>query len=218
MRPLRALLVFIAVVAVGGALAAPWLYLLAQSWSSAFPKLAGEPFHRFVNRSVLGLALLRSLGATSWQELGLVKPSGQWRKLAGGLALGFVSLACVAAAALLAGEVTWWSGLVLLPHTLEGLMDWQHLVPAFLCLTLAGAWLAPACQRTGNLYFSIGLHAGWIFWLKFYGFATSAVAGANEWLWGSPRLINGWLAFGVLAAGFVAFARATTPPRAPSSP
>ena len=103
MRPLRALVIYIAVVFVGGALLAPWLYWLAQSFAHTFPRLVGSPFHRYVNRSLLALALaglwplLRNLGATSWREIGLVSPAGHWRKLVGGLLLGFISLALVAA-------------------------------------------------------------------------------------------------------------------------
>src|SRR5205814_2749163 len=62
-----------------------------------------------VNRALLALALiglpplLRSLGACAWRDVGLVQPSGQWRKLSSGFALGFASLACLAVAALAAG-------------------------------------------------------------------------------------------------------------------
>src|SRR5579872_1588931 len=102
MRPLRSLLIFLVVVFLGGALLAPWLYWLAQSFAQSFPHLAQSPFHRFVNRSLLGLALLgiwpllRGMGAKSWRDIGLVKPRGQWNRLAGGFALGFGSLAFVA--------------------------------------------------------------------------------------------------------------------------
>jgi hypothetical protein len=73
------------------------------------------------------------------------------------------------------------------------------LVPGFFNLALAGALLGLAYQRTGNLYFSIGLHAGWIFWLKSYGAFTAAAPGASEWFWGTSKMIDGWLAFFVLA-------------------
>ena len=109
MRPLRALVIYIVVVFIGGALLAPWLYWLAQAFAHSFPKIAAEPFHRFVDRSLLILALaglwplLRSLGVTSWREAGVVPPHGQWKKLFGGLLLGFVSLAIVAAMAFAGG-------------------------------------------------------------------------------------------------------------------
>jgi CAAX protease family protein len=56
-----------------------------------------------------------------------------------------------------------------------------------------------AYQRSGNLYFSVGLHAGWIFWLKSYGFLTNPGVAGNAWFWGSRKLIDGWLAFLVLS-------------------
>lgn len=288
MRPLRALAFYILFVFAGGALLAPGLYWLAQSFAGDLPRLAAEPFHRYVNRSLLVLALvglwplLKALGARTPAELGLVNPRAHGNRLAIGFAAGFGSLAVVAAVAVLGGarslpeqfalarfvaklagalataacvsvmeeilfrggifgglkrvldwrlallvssgvyalvhflaraqfngEVHWFSGLQLLPQMLAGFADLRALVPGFLNLTLAGALLALAFQRTGNLYFSIGLHAGWIFWLKSYGAFTRPVPGADNWLWGSTKMIDGWLAaialvatWAVLALGF----------------
>ncbi len=285
MRPVRALLIYIAFVFLGGALLAPWLLWLAQStahifpnaFGQFFPKLAANPFHRYVDRSLLALALVglpalsRGLGAKSFREIGLVKPTGQWRKFFAGLLLGFVSLALVVGLALLfkarvldgnlsavplikkllgvtltalvvamleeilfrggifgglrrsfdwrfalvlssgvyaivhflervelSGPVTWLSGLQLLPRMLHGFLDTQKLFPGFLNLTLVGALLALAYRRTGNLWFSIGLHAGWIFWLKSSGIVATVAPDARVAFWGSGKLIDGWLAFFVL--------------------
>src|SRR5207249_2875754 len=52
-------------------------------------------------------------------------------------------------------EVRWISGLGLLPTMLRGFVDVEQLIPGFFNLTLAGAMLALAYQRTRNLYFSI---------------------------------------------------------------
>lgn len=286
MRPLRALGIYIAVVFLGGALLAPWLCWLAQAVAHTFPRLAHQPFHRFVNRALLIFALaglwplLRALGATSLREVGLRKPTAHWRTLLGGLLLGFASLALVAVVTLAAGgrafiqnndsmrlmekivgaalsavvvavleetlfrggifgglrrvfhwrvalvassmiyaivhflesakhegAVTWLSGLELLPRMMRGFANWEQIVPGFFNLTVAGVLLALAYQRTGNLYFSIGLHAGWIFWLKSYGAITTDVAGANTWLWGTGKMIDGWLALAVLSLTLVFFTR-----------
>src|SRR5271154_915073 len=102
MRPFRALGIYLVAVFIGGALLAPWLYRLAQVFAHVFPQIAAAPFHRFVDRSILILALaglwplLRALGATSRWEIGLATPYGQSGKFFGGLLLGFFSLAIVA--------------------------------------------------------------------------------------------------------------------------
>ena len=96
--------------------------------------------------------------------------------------------------------VGWASGFALLPRMMRGFGDAHQLLPGFLSLTVAGVLLGLAYQRTGNLLFSIGLHAGWIFWLKSYTFLTDEGQGANVWLWGSGKLIDGWFSLLVLSA------------------
>jgi hypothetical protein len=93
------------------------------------------------------------------------------------------------------GPVDWLSGLALLPKMFQGGMPF---VPAVFTLFTAGAILALAYQRTGSLFFSMGLHCGWIFWLKSYGFFTVKTPGANPSLWGTDKLIDGWLALPLL--------------------
>ncbi|HEX7618681.1 MAG TPA: CPBP family intramembrane glutamic endopeptidase [Verrucomicrobiae bacterium] len=284
MRALRALAIYIAVVFIGGALLAPWLYWLAQLFAHAFPQAASMPFHRFMDRSFLLFALagvwpmLRSLGATSSRDIGLVPPYGQWNRLFGGMLLGFFSLAAVAGIALglggrsvvpdlaahkvvgiifsaigtaavvatleeilfrggifgglrrvlywrfallissvvfgivhflqrveLIGPVAWNSGLVMLPQKLGGFADFHALVPGFFSLTLIGVLLGLAYQRTGNLCFSIGLHAGWIFCLRLYSQLTVQTPDAGTWFWGSGKMTDGWLAFFALAVTLAVF-------------
>lgn len=97
-----------------------------------------------------------------------------------------------------AGPVSWNSGLVLLPRMLIGFVYFDALVPGFLSLTLAGILLGLAYQRTGNLYCSMGLHAGWVFWLKTYGAFTTDAAPTASRFWGTGKIVDGWLALGVL--------------------
>ena len=281
---MRALGIYMIAVFVGGALLAPLLYWLAQSFAGEFPKIANSPFHRFINRSLLSVALLglwplfRALGAGSLTEVGLVPRKCHWKELGVGFALGFVSLAIVAAIALAGGArvmepidgrlwqrlfgaaltatvvavleevlfrgaifgalrkafhwvkaliissmiyalvhfmqsaspggtVHWYSGLEILPQMLRGFADFHQLFPGFLTLTVAGLLLGLAYQRTGALYFSIGLHAGWIFWLKSYGILTRAAGSGQDWFWGKGKLIDGWLALGVMVGVLVVFVR-----------
>jgi hypothetical protein len=284
MRPFRTLVIYLVVVFLGGALLAPWLYRLVQSAAPSFPLLAQAPFHRYMNRSLLLLALaglwplLRGFGTTSARDIGLLPPRGQWKKFWGGLLFGSLTLAVAAGMALgsgnrtlaqnltahqivgtifsaiaaavvvafleeilfrggifgglrrnfywplalavssviyalmhflhpadPAGPVAWNTGLVLLPRMFDGFMEFHALVPGFLTLMLAGILLGLAYQRTGNLYFSIGLHAGWIFWLKTYGAFTADAPRAMTWFYGTGRLIDGWLTFLVLAATLAVF-------------
>ena len=298
MRPLRALLIYLIAVFIGGALLAPPLYWLAQSFAHTIPKIAAEPFHRYVNRSLLGIALIglwplvKSLGLTSPADVGLVRPTGQWKKLGGGFLLGFLSLAVIAVLAfafqarqmnekLSGGQiaekllgvaatavavaileeilfrgalygalrkvfhwifalalssmfyaimhffesakttdtVTWLSGLQLLPLMLRNLGNLQAVIPGFFNLTLAGILLGWAYQRTGNLYFSIGLHMGWIFWVKAYAIVSNRTPTANDWWWGSGRMaiVNGWVALPVLLVTLVVFRWATSSKRVSTS-
>jgi membrane protease YdiL (CAAX protease family) len=281
MQPLRALLVYLVWVFVGGALLAPWLYY-AAGWAVptlGWGSLAEVPFHRYVSRSLLVLALLglwpllHNLGLRTRRELGLKNLKGEWGRLVGGFAVGFGGWACVAMLAIMLGArslnleqspasfsrhvvnaglaavvvafleellfrgalfgglrkvhswpvalavssavyalvhffarpasptaVTWFSGLAQLGEMVHGLFELNRLVPSLLNLMLAGAILGLAYQRTGNLYFSIGLHAGWIFWLKSYGFLTRELTPGNPWFWGSGKLIDGWAILAVLGA------------------
>lgn len=91
--------------------------------------------------------------------------------------------------------VDWLAGLRVLPTMLAGMAELHTLVPAFVNLTLAGVILALAFQWTGDLSASLGIHAGWIFWLRYYGYLTRGAEGADPWFWGTHRLVDGWLAF-----------------------
>ena len=109
------------------------------------------------------------------------------------------------------GPVAWYSGLAVLPRMWHGLVNLQMLVPALFTLTLAGALLALAYQRTGNLYFSIGLHAGWIFWLAAGRLFTAVPANTSAWFWGTDKLIDGWLACLALGITLVVYWRLPVP-------
>jgi membrane protease YdiL (CAAX protease family) len=97
-------------------------------------------------------------------------------------------------------NVTWSSGLELLPQMLRGFIDPNLLVPGLITLALVGTTLALAYQRTGNLWFSIGLHAGWVFWLKSYNTITDSVEGAARHFWGSGKFYDGWMALMLMTA------------------
>ncbi len=101
-------------------------------------------------------------------------------------------------------EIEWTSGFVILGRMLAGFTDWSALVPGFFNIALVGMLLAWGYQLTGNLYFSIGLHAGWIFWLKLFGFICTPESSYNRWFLGSQTLTDGWFAvFTLLATALV---------------
>lgn len=293
MRPIRWLLLYLAVVFLGGALLAPWLYWGAQWTARHWPALSGLgaiPFHRFLDRSLLGLALLclwpllHGGGLRSWQELGFARRDRPGWHILRGFALGWASLAVVALLAVICGQralvtnhsttevfqhlfnamwaaivvalleelvfrgalfgllrqsMPWPAALVLssavyaavhfIQKTELGLpVEWNSglallgrmlrhpppLIPAFLTLLMAGSILALTYQRTGALYFPIGLHAGWIFWLKSYRFLFQQSAPLQSF-WGTDNLIDGWLSFIVLAMifGLLAGSRIFSGPR-----
>jgi uncharacterized protein len=277
MRHIRSLLIYFAVVFLGGALLAPWLYWIAHWAAGQWPALGGlaaKPFHRYLARALLGLALIGLLpllaraGMLQRRAVGLGKEGRPATDALRGFCLGFMSLACVAVLALVAhgrtlaqsqpvaqivrsllaavlvaaivavleeilfrgalfgllrkampwpaalavssavysaahfiqnvdqaGAVRWYSGLALL---VEMFRHGPPLVPAFFTLFVAGACLALAYQRKGALYFSIGLHAGWIFWLKSYKLVTQPAPGASPALWGTDKLVDGWVALIIL--------------------
>ncbi len=277
MKPLRALLGYLAAVFLGAAAVAPWVYLAVQHYAPG-SGIAHQPFHRYVNRCLLVLALagiwplVRALGLRSWAEIGWKRSVPWWREAGSGLAFGFVSLALAAVAALVFGGRQWrgdhtiaeWAkhlanavgsallvsvleellfrgavfsalrrggsfafaaavssgvyalvhfferppepiqvdattGFLMLGRMLHGFMDPSAMFPGLLTLALAGGLLAWARERTGALWFGMGLHAGWIFWLKSYGFLTVEAPGASGSLWGSAKLYDGWSALIVLS-------------------
>jgi membrane protease YdiL (CAAX protease family) len=294
-HPLGCIAIYLGGVFLGAGLAAPWLFQAVQwaaTHSDHFVSLAQQPFHRYVNRCLLGLALIglvpffRALGVQSASQLGFVR-TGDWRlRLGQGFGLGFSSLAVlvlvmvwfgareldlthspgawwryvrgsVLAAVLVAvleeilfrgalfgslkrvyrlstalllssmifglvhffekppspATLEWWSGLVTLSEMARGFGDVRALVPGLVNLVLAGMVLALAFERTGSLYFPIGLHGGWIFWQKSYAFLIDPVPGASSWFWGGPRVVDGWAAVPILALTLGICARWPVDPR-----
>ncbi len=94
--------------------------------------------------------------------------------------------------------VEWWTGIQTLAAMGSGFVDLKLFLPSFANFFLAGLILVLMFRVTGGLWFSAGLHAGWIFWLKSYGRLTVPTAGAEGWFWGTSRFIDSWLATTVL--------------------
>jgi membrane protease YdiL (CAAX protease family) len=289
-------LVYLAVVFGGGALLAPVVYRATQQAAVRMPvlrPLAAQPFHRYVNRSLLGLALLglwpllRQRDFMTWRELGWAGEARPGRQVGLGLLLGVGGLGLAGGAVLAVGARTWrpeltgveparilaaaagsalavavieetlfrgllqgslrrvwpfpvalglssavyaglhflnrvrwdapvdWaSGFGVLGLMLGSFTDRGLVLPGLLNLWLGGLLLGWACERSGSLYFSAGLHAGWVFALKLYHALTlPGASGAAAGLWGSHKLTDGWVALPALALTAVGVCRAL--PRRP---
>lgn len=110
--PARALLIYVIVVFIGGALLAPWVFYglkaLAPHWDFA-NNVAGKPFRALVNRTVYLVALIgmwpliRALKIGSWREIGWWVKPGWFKELASGAAFGAALLLIAAAAAVFMG-------------------------------------------------------------------------------------------------------------------
>ncbi len=94
-----------------------------------------------------------------------------------------------------------WTGWSTLGAMLHGFTEVDRLIPGFLSLAVAGWLLAWCREQTGSLTVSIGLHAGWIFWLKSFGFLTRDThSPGTSGFWGTAKLYDGWPAFVILLA------------------
>jgi uncharacterized protein len=91
-------------------------------------------------------------------------------------------------------EIGWGSGLMIVGEMLLGLADGPTWLPAGVTLAIFGVLLGACYQRTGDLLFSIGLHAGLVFSVRFYGRLTSGVPDSALWFWGSRQWLDGWMA------------------------
>jgi len=84
------------------------------------------------------------------------------------------------------------------------LLDPLPVLPGLLGLFVIGLVLSYAFLRTGSIYLSMGLHAGWVFGIKSIRIYGDFARGDLGWLFGSsnPKIVSGvatWL--GILGVG-----------------
>ena len=91
------------------------------------------------------------------------------------------------------GGLDAWIGIRYLAGSFQPFLDLDRLFPGLLGLFLIGAALCYAFERTGTLYLSIGLHAGWIFSLKTLRVFGDFRRNDLGWLFGStdPKIVSG---------------------------
>jgi uncharacterized protein len=93
-------------------------------------------------------------------------------------------------------SIHWFSGFGTLAGMVQGFSNLDAMIPSLITLFLAGTILALSYHFTGSLAFSIGLHAGWIFWLKSFQFFTSRTLSSI----GPKNLLDSWSASLLLMA------------------
>jgi membrane protease YdiL (CAAX protease family) len=109
--------------------------------------------------------------------------------------------------------------------TFEPFLEPLELLPGIIGLFLIGVVLSYALVRTGNLYLSIGLHAGWIFGLKTFRVFGNFTRQDLGWAFGStdPKIVSGvvtWIGILLVAVAIrritrrAPFASGQTPARA----
>lgn len=99
-------------------------------------------------------------------------------------------------------QVQWYSGFDCLSQVVSRSLFAPGVAVGFVTLFLAGWILGWAFAKTRSLYLSMGLHAGWVFTLKSYGFFTNAdVSGTGRWL-GAGALTENIATWPVLVGTF----------------
>jgi membrane protease YdiL (CAAX protease family) len=88
-------------------------------------------------------------------------------------------------------SVEWSTGLEVVTGMVGGSLGGWAMFPGLPTLTLAGVLLACVLRDTGSLYASMGLHTGWVFWIKMRGALT--VQGIDlGGGWSESRVSAGW--------------------------
>lgn len=77
-------------------------------------------------------------------------------------------------------QVTWASGFAVIPHLFRGFGQWNNFIGEFILLFSVGWVLARARQASGGLWLSIGLHAGWVAGMKYFGQIVVVTQALND--------------------------------------
>ena len=95
----------------------------------------------------------------------------------------------------------WYSGLDLIPQMFNTVNFDPHFFPFALTLFFLGMVLCAFYQRTGSLYFSIGLHAGLVWVMRVGGYFFERNDAQWPWLFGADDVIaKSYIALFVLGA------------------
>ena len=190
----------------------PWMSLGADWFASQWPQLLTErvPFEKIFNRGFMSLSagifagFLEEVFFRGILFAGLRKHGGPLRAYV--LANLFYSVIHFVKPGedYFIDRLDLLAGFRHLGTTFEPFLDPLSLVPGIIGLFLLGAVMSYALARTGNLYLSIGLHAGWIFSLKMVRVFGNFTRQDLGWMFGStdPKIVSGvatWV--GILLVG-----------------
>ena len=101
-----------------------------------------------------------------------------------------------------------WAGFRHLFSTFAPFLEPTEIVPGMIGLLLIGIVLSYAFLRTGTLYLSIGLHAGWIISIKTVRVFGDYRRESLGWLFGStdPKIVSGVLTWvGIILVGVAVY-------------
>jgi membrane protease YdiL (CAAX protease family) len=84
----------------------------------------------------------------------------------------------------------WYSGLELIPQLFNTVDMGPQFFPLALTLIFLGMVLCAFYQRTGSLYFSIGLHAGLVWLMRIGGYFLERNEAQLPWLFGSGEVVS----------------------------
>ncbi len=87
-------------------------------------------------------------------------------------------------------ETSLLSGFVIFAHIIKPVLS-PEVIMRSIGLVLVGLCLASGYYFTRSLYFSIGLHAGWVFVIKVDGIMVTRTMPDRIFLWGSSNIVGG---------------------------
>jgi uncharacterized protein len=135
--------------------------------------------------------------------LGLAARSfGRWLA-ALGVSLAFAAVHFLRPSKQADSNVEWWTGLAQVLRVFEAAPPLPLWIAGFLSIFVAGMILAFAALRTRSLWFSIGLHAGWIFCQQALQWLAKYHVRPPESLlpWVGPNVVSGLVPTGLVPLG-----------------
>ncbi len=143
------------------------------------------PLHRLLEAAATGITVaLIEEWVFRGIIFGLVRRTQPWPRALLIVSLVFAVLHFVRAplVAPQIDEVRWWTGLALVPAHFWQFGEPVLLIGSLPTYFLVGATLAYTVVKTKSLAFAIGLHAGWVFALRGFGFLSRRVGEPSVWL------------------------------------